>query len=266
MISEFRRSIESILQHRVTSPLYGTLIVTWLIWNWKIWYLTLFIDSTTIDTNKINFIVNNYNDINLLVFYPIVSTVIVLTLIPFVSNGAFWLDTKFTTWRINEKNRIEGKQLLSLEQSIQLRNELSSQEERFDKVLAKKNEEIEILKKQVEEFVKQNKETETKTETVKRSKIKGVPNNQEIGAEYSTRDFSRLESNKDAYDMFDNVVKHIKEKKQFPETIPPKVKDFFIVNEIVNEIRSDYGGFYYEMTNKGRQLYKTYFNLNYNKK
>jgi hypothetical protein len=45
MQSEIKKSINSILFERLTSPLYGTLIISWLIWNWKIIYLTLFVDS-----------------------------------------------------------------------------------------------------------------------------------------------------------------------------------------------------------------------------
>ena len=70
-----------------------------------------------------------------LIWYPLLSTVILLTLIPFVSNGAYWLSLKFEKWRVDNKNEIEKKQLLTLEQSIQLRGQIIESERKFDSLL-----------------------------------------------------------------------------------------------------------------------------------
>lgn len=160
MITELRKSINSILYQRVTSPLFGTFCVTWLVWNWKIVYTTFFIDEDKIDKNKIDYIVENFNDTAFLIWYPILSTVILLTLIPFVSNGAYWLSLKFEKWRVDNKNEIEKKQLLTLEQSIQLRGQIIESERKFDSLLQNKNDEIKQLKGIVEELKSgKNKET-----------------------------------------------------------------------------------------------------------
>jgi len=151
MITDLRKSINSILYQRVTSPLFGTFSISWLVWNWKIIYTTFFISEEKIDKNKIDYIIENFSDSAFLIWYPLLSTLILLTLIPFVSNGAYWLSLKFEKWRIDNKNEIEKKQLLTLEQSIQLREQIIESEKRFDTLLQDKNDEIRQLKELVDQ-------------------------------------------------------------------------------------------------------------------
>jgi len=151
MIDNIKKSLGAILYERTSSPLYGALIVSWLIWNWKIFYLTFFISEDKIKIDKISYISENLNDINNLIIYPLVSTLILLTVISFVSNGAFWLNLKFENWKKDKKNIEEKKQLLTLEQSIEIREQLLNQENRFTKLLEDKNDEINQLASIIEE-------------------------------------------------------------------------------------------------------------------
>ena len=156
MIEETKKSIQSILSQKISSPFYGTLIVSWLLWNWKIIYLTLFISEKTIDGNKIDFIVSNYNSNYHLIWFPLLSTAVILTIIPFVTNGAYWLDLNFDKWRIEKKHQIEKKQLLTIEQSISLRELIINTEKRIEELLLDKNNEIEQLKLLISEYEKKN--------------------------------------------------------------------------------------------------------------
>lgn len=144
-MGDLRKSLNSILSERATSPLYGTLIISWIIWNWKIIYLTLFVSEKKIETDKISYIKEHFSDIHHLLTYPIISSAVLICIIPFISNGAYWLSLKFNKWKIDQKQKIEMKQLLTLEQSIELREEIINQAERFDKLLADKNLEIKQL-------------------------------------------------------------------------------------------------------------------------
>ncbi len=170
MIDDIKKSITSIFSERVSSPFYGTLAMSWLIWNWKIIYLTFIIDQNKIEGNKIDYIVTNYGSLNNLISLPLISTLILLTLIPFITNGAYWLDIKFTNWRVNAKNEIEGKQLLTVEQSIQLRMDIRELELNFDKLLEKKNEEIKFLKEELEKN-RNNKKEDSKVDTLEGNKV-----------------------------------------------------------------------------------------------
>ncbi len=90
MLDEIRKSVHSMLYERLATLFFGTLVVAWLIWNWKIVYLTLFINSHLVG-NKIKYIEDNYSDPCLVYVYPLISTVLLLTAVPFLSNGAYWL-------------------------------------------------------------------------------------------------------------------------------------------------------------------------------
>jgi hypothetical protein len=153
-MTDIKKSLNQITNERISSPLYGTLILSWLIWNWKIIYITFFVSEDKIEKNKIDYIITNYSDLDDLVFFPLLSTLVLLTLMPFVSNGAYWLSLKFNIWKSDKKNEVERKQLLTLEQSIQLRELIADQEKRFENILADKNTEIKQLKIQIEESEK----------------------------------------------------------------------------------------------------------------
>jgi hypothetical protein len=149
-MEEIKKSISAILYERTTSPLFGTLIFSWLLWNWKIPYLSFFVSESKLKINKIEYIITYYNDSHYLITYPLISTFILLTIIPFLSNGAYWLSINFENWKSKHKNLIESKQLLTVEQSIELREQILKQEERFSKLVQDKNSEIESLKKQID--------------------------------------------------------------------------------------------------------------------
>lgn len=175
-MSEIKKSINAILYERFSSPLYGTLILSWLIWNWKIIYLTIFISEEKIEGNKIDYIISNYSDINNLIYFPLLSSLILLTAVPFVSNGAYWLNLKFNIWKSDKKNEVERKQLLTLEQSIQLRELIADQEKRFENILSDKNSEIQQLKLQMEERTKQNTVIDSSQKIQSESSLKRIQN------------------------------------------------------------------------------------------
>ena len=152
MFDEARKSINSILYERMTSPLYGTLIITWLIWNWKIVYLTLFVSEDQIEGDKITYIVHHYCDLWTLIYWPLISTVAIIVLIPFISNGAYWLTLKFNLWRHDQKIKIENNQVLSIEQSIELRTEMANMEARFKESLNSKDEQVKSLLAQISQL------------------------------------------------------------------------------------------------------------------
>jgi hypothetical protein len=253
MIDDIKKSVNSILYERVSSPFYGTLIVSWLIINWKIPYLTLFVDQDKLDKNKIDYITENYCFIDTLLLFPIISTIFLLTVIPFLTNGAYWLDLKFKTWRVNKKNQIEGKQLLTLEQSIRLRTEMKAMEENFDNLLEGKNEEIKALKSELEAKSLINSDS-TKIKTSKRTTRSGR------GSSYSVSDYNQLKNNKKIFSVFEAITKSLRDTNQFPKDIDEKVKEYYLVNEIVDEDEDAWGNKFYYLTFKGESIYKEHFN------
>ena len=145
MFDDLKSSISTILNERIVSPLFGTLFFTWSVWNWKIIYFTLFVSEEKFKEDKITYITSNFYEPEFLYIYPIISTVIILTIIPFISNGTYWLSLLFNRWRVNKKNEVLKSQLLTLEQSIALREEINKREKRFEELVEDKNSQIKIL-------------------------------------------------------------------------------------------------------------------------
>ena len=224
---------------RISSPFYGTLIVSWLLWNWKISYVTFFIDSYKLKENKIDYIFTNCNDFHHLVTFPLVSTLIILTIVPFITNGAYWITLIFDQWRINKKNEVERKQLLSLEQSIQLRSEIQSQEEKFDKLLKSKNEEIALLKQQLEVALIGSKNVQPNIIVEKDYKveIEDFLNNQRI------------------LQHLDEIAKHVQNGYRMSDTIPNDVLSYFVANDLI--VNKGSAGVY-DFTNKGKLFLREY--------
>ncbi|MBI2280915.1 MAG: hypothetical protein HYU68_09545 [Bacteroidetes bacterium] len=262
MFTEIRKSTNAILFERVTSPLFGTLIVSWLIWNWKIIYLTLFISESTIEENKIDYIASNYNDIHFLVTFPLISTFLLLTIIPFVSNGAYWITIKFKKWRIDQKNEIEKTQVLTIEQSVSIRQELRDKEMEFEKILEKRNLEEKILKSQIEELELRLAELEPKEDPIKTNRVR----KSNSGSSYGSSEYKTFKTNKKVFEPFEKIATSIRNDFQFPKGTSEELKEYYLINDIAEEKWDTESGNYYVLTFKGNGLYKDFFNEKFENK
>lgn len=199
MLDEIKKSISASLYERTTSPLFGTLFVSWSVWNWKIIYLTLFIsEKEIIGKTKIEYILANYYDNCTLYWFPLISTVILITIIPFVSNGAYWISIMFLKWKKDKKNEVEKNQLLSLEQSINLREQIANQELKFATLIEDKNLEI----KQLNLLVDGLKAKPQKTSEIQ----KNVDNSEETELIELA---NRIRENTDEMNQFDTIIRLI---------------------------------------------------------
>ena len=150
ILEEFRKSINSILYERVTSPFWGALTSSWIIWNWELIYITLFVSEEKIPINKLAYIKENYpiDPYNSLLI-PLGISLIILVFIPVISNGAYWLSLFYKDWKVKKKQEIEKTTLLSFKESTEIREEILKQEEKFHKLNIEKDERIIDLNEQV---------------------------------------------------------------------------------------------------------------------
>jgi hypothetical protein len=160
MFDDIKKSISAILYETTTSPLFGTFIISWLVCNWKIVYLTFFISEDKIEITKIDYITTNCNNEWNLIWLPLISTSILITIIPIFSNGAYWLTIIYNKWKVEKKKEVELSQQLTLEQSIELRKQISEQENQFEKMLSNKDLEIRQLRQIIDTNKSQIGETE----------------------------------------------------------------------------------------------------------
>ncbi len=180
MLQEFRKSIQLILYERVTSPLSGALIFSWFVWNWKIPYLLLFDNAPLPFSEKLNYVELKYLSVYFNLVYPIFSALFLTTIYPFATTGILNIWLRFRVWQNTIKNKIEKNQLLTLEQSIQLRSELASQRQEMAKLISSKDEEIRALVTQRDSVIDEN------------NKLKQGPNGPSQAAVPQAFDSSRI--------------------------------------------------------------------------
>lgn len=254
MLDDFRKSINSTLYERVASPFYGTLIFTWLVWNWKIVYLTLFVNEDTINGNKIDYILGNYAEVNNLVIYPIVSTIILLTIIPFITNGAFWLHLKFHKWRVEKKHEVEKSQLLTLEQSINLRSEIADNDKLFEGMLTGKDSEIKILKIQLEEAQRSASLYESIPD------VTNEPITQTADEEQFSEIVAKIINNTELRSHLDLLAEHVNKGWALGKDFPKKVVGFYVSNNLI-KMQSDKVS--YVFTSLGKAVYREILNTEF---
>lgn len=161
MLSDLRKSFGAIFYERTSSPLYGAFIISWLVWNWKIPYVTFFVDGKFLEQSRIDWIIENNADWKPLVLYPFASAWLLILLGPLLSNWAYFISIKYRKWRVDKRNEVEKKALLTLDQSIALREEVSNQDERFQRILENKNNEISQLTVKIEQLEKRLENTDS---------------------------------------------------------------------------------------------------------
>ena len=168
MINDIRKSINSILYERTTSPFWGSLIISWVVWNWKIVYLTFCVGEESIKPlTKIDYIIsNNYLDYSRLYLYPIISSFLLIALVPFLSNGAFWLSLKFKQWRILQKDKIEGDIILPAVKSNEIKLQMLKLDREYSKTIITKESDIKVLKGALEKIEKSNSANNLKSSEV----------------------------------------------------------------------------------------------------
>lgn len=243
MLEETKKSVESILSQRLTSPFYGTLIISWLIWNWKIIYLTIFVSEDNITGTKIEYIVANYNDVNHIVWLPLISTGAILLLLPFITNGAYWLDLIFNKWRVNKKNFVESKQLLTIEDSINLRELLLTSEKRFDTLLADKNAEIEQLKAIIENSNALNHNVPDIGDRTDNHEIQNL-----------VKQITENDNLKKAFKIIEDHIlgRRLDNDLRNEREITADILRFYVSNDIITSSNN----FSYKWTTKGKSIYK----------
>jgi hypothetical protein len=148
MITEAITNIKAVLYDRLSSPLFGSFILSWSLWNYK---FILLITSSMPPTNKF-FIIDTYiyyDKYHIFLngfLYPLLTSSAIIFIYPYPAKYIyeFWL--KKQKELLDIKQNIEGTSLLSLEQSINIRKEIAEIQIYNEKELNEKNNKIESLK------------------------------------------------------------------------------------------------------------------------
>jgi hypothetical protein len=249
MIDEIKKSISATLYERTTSPLFGTFFFSWSVWNWKIIIALFFTTAEELKMTKFEYI-----DINLLnvydgLIYPIISTIIILTLYAWVSEQAYRLWLYFDKRKNDHKNTIEKQKLLTKEQSMKIRLELSKQENSFENLIKDKEGLITALKNEISELQsKFNNSDEINIDNI-------ISGNENILKE--DKDLEKFFNNENAVTYFEVVANYVQHGWGFDsEKIPDNITSYFIAHNLIQNTSRN-GVF--EFTEKGKEYLREYF-------
>lgn len=153
MIKEITNSIKAALYQRISSPLYGTYICTWLIYNWVIVLPLIF------GTKKFDDRIDDFKKVIApdatgfeyhTILIPLCITAALLIVHPLLQRFLFI----YTEWNKSEglkkRDKYSSATMLSLEQSNELRASVQKVQQFHQEVLKNKDEEINEYKRQAE--------------------------------------------------------------------------------------------------------------------
>ncbi|MEJ0029734.1 MAG: hypothetical protein WDO15_04910 [Bacteroidota bacterium] len=141
MFEDLSKSIKALLYDRATSPFYSTFITSWIVWNWKILYLTFIVDPT-LTGNKIDFIQSHYVDWFVNLWWPLLTTAFIIIVMPLFTIASKWIAAQYDRLKRWLIDPLERQQLLSLEESIALRQEVEQEKAKFNDLITKKDREL----------------------------------------------------------------------------------------------------------------------------
>jgi hypothetical protein len=144
MLESIGKLFTPVFRERTTSPLYGTFLIAWCVCNWRIIYLTLFVDDK-ITGDKLALIEEKYLTWPTLIVYPIISTCVLLWIVPFIANAAYSTSLYFSASRRKKLEAMEKNRMLSVEESNIIRAENYDIKEKHSKQLMLKADEINAL-------------------------------------------------------------------------------------------------------------------------
>jgi hypothetical protein len=154
MFQELSTSLKASLYERVSSPLVGSIVFSWVAFNWKGLAYLLLSDARIED--KIDFFSANYSNVDTNILYPFLSGTTIAVFYPIIAYIPFWIWEQIRSAQRNLKKRLSLSELLSVEQSLQLRNELAQKDTRIREIIAENQVNLTELKGRVEELTKEN--------------------------------------------------------------------------------------------------------------
>lgn len=153
MLKDFSDSIKATLYERATSPLFGVFVLSWFAFNWKI-PVIIFVGKGDI-FSRLRYVEDNLLiKSDFLFFYPLYVTLLILVFYPALAVIPFFWWQFWGNIRNKIRQNIEGKSLLTLEQSNQLRIKIAESEADKHRLLNQKEEENIALRNQIDVFVK----------------------------------------------------------------------------------------------------------------
>ncbi|MCK4738737.1 MAG: hypothetical protein KAT46_02205 [Deltaproteobacteria bacterium] len=152
MVGDLVKTIRENLHERISSPLLGAFIISWSVINYRFFMVVFSSESVTEKFTLIDTQIFSDPDTYLLylIYYPLLSTLCFIFIYPLPASFAYWFWKIYQEQLAKVRQKIEGKALLTLDESMELKNKFSKLEGEYIESLERKDREIERLKKEVE--------------------------------------------------------------------------------------------------------------------
>ncbi len=150
MFEEWNKDIKAALYERMSSPLYSSFIASWLVCNWKILYVTFVLDNKDLPSaldgkilyklNKLQYIEKYLLvDINKLLFYPLLSALAFVTILPAISILVFALFELFKKWRKGIRLYFLGETPIPGSRLVELTNQFEEERKEWSIIFSEKD-------------------------------------------------------------------------------------------------------------------------------
>ncbi|TGK01811.1 hypothetical protein EHQ53_15160 [Leptospira langatensis] len=234
MFEEIKNSVQKVLSERAVSPLAGTFIISWCLWNWEIFILFFFSSDDISVLDKIFYIKYfGSNACNVFV-KPIISTIAILLLYPLFSNSTYWLWLRYDVWKKKIKDEIEGSELLTLKESAEIKYEVEQQFRKAADILNDKDTEIKSLNEEIAHL-----RTFIVREPIEKTLLEEIKRKEDV--------YMRLKEVFDSYSLGTPID---------ISKIPSTIKNYFINENIIYRPAGDLSKF--ELGSMGLNMYKLY--------
>lgn len=153
MISEAMTSIKAQLYDRVSSPLFGSFALSWILWNYKFLIITFADDSLWSRLGDLSNLYPSPLDYALhFIIYPAISAALYIFIYPYPAFHAYKMWGEYENKMQGEKERRSKNQLLTREQSFKILTKIAQLESEYEKMIADRDEKIEALTDTVSEL------------------------------------------------------------------------------------------------------------------
>ena len=264
-MKEFISNLFKVSNERLKNPLLFSFLITWIVFNWRAIFTFLLSDKKI--ENRIDYISENFNEIQYTLYYPLIFSVGYVLILPYFT----WLIEVLVQFaKIGRKGNLIKEQLSDLQDKQKIaREEFKYEQEKAGNV------EISQLNTKVQELNSMNTE---KDKTIERLKIDLAEYKKELKkleqyislenpqeTEFSEEMKSKLDKEYEEFiktevsTYFEEIGSEISQFKSIPKNADDIVVEKLIYSGLIKRIDDDENQRrYYILTNKGKYFWKNY--------
>jgi len=264
-MKEFISNLFKVSNERLKNPLIFSFLLSWLAFNWRPIFTLLLSDKIIED--RISYISENFNEIQLNLFYPLIFSIGYVLLLPYFT----WLIEVLVQYaKIGRKRNLISEQLSDLRD----KQKIAREEYKYEQEKAG-NAEISQLNSNIQELTKVNTEkdkiierlkidlTESKKEQKKLEQYISLesPENTEFNEEMKSKLDKEYEEflSTEVSTYFEEIGSEISQFKSIPSNVDKIVIEKLIYSGLVKKIDDEENQrVYYVLTNKGKHFWKNY--------